>query len=142
MPRPRRVVVEPPRPPEGAIRLPEQIRSKPLLTPSEVGEILGISAKEVLVLPGLPRISLSEQRIRYNPEHLEDFLNSRRVMQGFAATALGAFLTAQRRPLSATAVAEVFRVRREVVRAMLGAAPYPSEHVLTFIEHSRSIQPA
>lgn len=140
MPRPRRLIIEPPRPPAGSARLPEPIRSKPLLSPKEVGEVLGISPKQVLVLPGLARVKISEQRVGYLPTDLEDFMNSRRVMQGFATTALGRYLADLRRPLSATAVSQLLRVRREAVRDILGAGPYAPEHVFVFIEHSRTLQ--
>lgn len=142
LPRPRRLVIEPTQTPAGSARLPEPIRSKPLLTPKEVGEVLGMPAKQVLVLPGLVRVRVSEQRVGYTPTDLEDFLNSRRVMQGFATTALGRYLADLRRPLSATALSQVFRVRREAVRDILGEAPYFPDHVLAFIERSRSMQRA
>lgn len=142
MPRPRRIVIEPPHPPEGSVRLPEHLRRKTTLTPQEVAEELGMPVKEVLILPGLARIPISGQRVRYSPQDLEGFLNSRRVMQGFATTALGQYLADLRRPLSATALAQILRVRREAVRDIFGEGPYFPEQVLAFIEHSRAMQPA
>jgi hypothetical protein len=140
MPRPRRIVIEPPRPPEGAVRLPDHIRTKPVLTPKEAGDALGMPAKQVLVLPGLVRVQVSAQKVGYMPTDLEEYLNKRRVMQGFATTALGSFLADLRRPMSATALSQVLRIRRQAVRDILGDAPYLPADVFAFFAQARSVQ--
>lgn len=58
---------------------------KKLLTPDEVGEILGVTSSTLAVWRATKRYPLkyikSGRLIRYRPEDLEDFINSR-VQEG------------------------------------------------------------
>lgn len=70
-------------PPGGPYRLPKPWANKAFLLPSEVGELLRMSADEVLILKGLYRHPTSTQRVIYATADIEDFLRQRRTMQGF-----------------------------------------------------------
>ena len=47
-----------------------------LLNPTQVGEILGLSARHILNLP-LPQIRLSKRTIRYRIEDIQDYIESK-----------------------------------------------------------------
>ena len=70
-------------PPGGPYRLPKKWTHHANRRPSEVAELLRMSSDEVLILKGLTRIKESEQRVVYSAADVEDFLGSRRSVQGF-----------------------------------------------------------
>lgn len=50
--------------------------ANPLLTAADVGIILQVPTKSVYELP-IPKVRISKRRIRYRPEDIEEFIESR-----------------------------------------------------------------
>jgi hypothetical protein len=128
MPGRARAYVKPAPPaPTGDFSLPPTHRGK-MLKPAEVGEILGMPASEVLVLPGLVRVSLSPQRVVYAPADVEAFVNRKRTTQGFLA-GIDHLFGLSHRPVTVNRVCSVVRIGRPPARWLLDQCkhPFPEE---------------
>jgi hypothetical protein len=111
-----------------------------MLKPAEVGEVLGIPASEVLVLPGLVRVSISPQRVVYSPADVEDFVNRKRRTQGFLPAAADLF-GPRTRPVTVNRVSTVMRIGRPPARWLLDQCKHrSSEELAEVIRRFVSIQ--
>jgi hypothetical protein len=128
-------------PPGGPYRLPRPFARQVLLLPSEVGELLRMSADEVLILKGLCRIKSSEQRVIYATADVEDFLEKRRSVQGFGFRRLLDDLSFRHPPVSRSRAAIWLRVGRATL-AKLGLEVWPMEgrQFAAFLDKRRVVQ--